>query len=159
MVHFGMLQEQGAVRGDVMGDELAEQWPSGGDAGIVAAFGEQSAVAGTLPPAETDQKPLVGGERCHLRKQPPVLAAHLFRGRVDAPCGPLDAAGGCQAVIPGDGRVRDLNDHGRSSFVTPCHGTRPPGHRLHPGEVLPLWCGLSKPVLEARVEGEGVRAG
>ncbi len=33
-----------------------------------------------------------------------------------------------------------------------------PGRRL-PEMVLPLWCGLNKPVLEAGVEGEGVRAG
>jgi hypothetical protein len=109
VVGVGVLQQQGAVGGDVMGDELAEQGPPRGDGGVVAVAGDQAAVAGAIPPAEVDEERLVGGELRHGGEQAAVLAAGSLEWRVDA-------SRGRQAVVPDDGWVRSGNGHGRSSF-------------------------------------------
>ena len=151
----------------VMGDELAEQWPSRGDAGIVAALGEQSAVAGTLLPPRRirNSSSAVNAATCGNSRLYLLLISS--EGASTLRAGQLDAAGGCQAVIPGDGRVRDerpwpilLRDAVPRNAAT--------GHRLHrpnvhgdvlrnmsgrsacpscaqrrfPGRRLPGWCYL-----------------
>jgi len=108
---IGLLEQQRAVGGDVVGDELPEKWPAGGDLGVIALIGVQAAVAGPFRPTEAEQELLVGVEPRQRREQAPVLAAAVLRRHADA-------ARRREAVVAGDGRMRGGGDHGGFSSST-----------------------------------------
>ena len=75
-IGIGPVDERGAIGGDVMGDELAEERPSGLDRGVVAAVGlERAAVAGPADNPEPVQAGLLGLERRQGLEQAAIAAA------------------------------------------------------------------------------------
>src|SRR5262245_56552964 len=87
------MPERRAIRGYVVGDELAEEGPAGLDGGVgTLAVGAQ--VGWSACPTELMQRPLVCHQPGQVLEQPPIAAP--LHGCID----PF----GRQAVIPGDPR-------------------------------------------------------
>src|SRR5215207_9884394 len=98
------MDRQGAVRGDVVGDELAEEWPTGGDIlRIVTALGidNEPTIAETAHPSQGPEQRLISHQRRELGEETAV-------GMSAQRC--VDRARGRQAVCAGELRKNRGHD-------------------------------------------------